>query len=194
MLNIAATCSATCVLGPGRRAVAWVQGCPFRCSGCVAPEWIPEVPAERLTPVQLAARLLVDPNVDGLTFSGGEPMAQAAGLAEFKLNAPACSRYFEERESPALGSVGVVGASSSGGSDGAGSAGVSVGGVSVESGGGVAVAVARMSSTVTRAPLVLRTAVSSGFGSTMFPVGDVAGVRPSTTPEKKKRSNSAPSG
>jgi anaerobic ribonucleoside-triphosphate reductase activating protein len=30
----------------------------------------------------LAAELLADPDVTGLTFSGGEPMAQAAGLAE----------------------------------------------------------------------------------------------------------------
>jgi anaerobic ribonucleoside-triphosphate reductase activating protein len=26
------------VLGPGKRAVIWVQGCPFGCSGCIVPE------------------------------------------------------------------------------------------------------------------------------------------------------------
>lgn len=81
-LNIAATCAATEALGPGRRAVAWVQGCPFRCAGCIAPEWIPDHPAEPMTPRALADRLLADPAVVGLTFSGGEPMQQAAGLAE----------------------------------------------------------------------------------------------------------------
>ncbi len=60
----------------------WVQGCPFRCPECLAPEWIPDRPARRVTPAALAAELLADPAVTGLTFSGGEPMAQAAGLAE----------------------------------------------------------------------------------------------------------------
>jgi anaerobic ribonucleoside-triphosphate reductase activating protein len=82
MLNIAATCLSTRSLGPGLRAVAWVQGCPFRCPGCIAPEWILEQPAELMTAAALARRLLTDPRVEGLTFSGGEPMQQAAGLAE----------------------------------------------------------------------------------------------------------------
>jgi anaerobic ribonucleoside-triphosphate reductase activating protein len=81
-LNIAATCSSTEALGPGRRAVAWVQGCPFECLGCVAPEWIPDRPAQLLTAQTLADRLLADPAVDGFTFSGGEPMEQADGLAD----------------------------------------------------------------------------------------------------------------
>ena len=81
-LNIAATCASTGALGPGRRAVAWAQGCPFDCLGCVAPEWIPDRPAELLTARALADRLLADPEVAGFTFSGGEPMEQAAGLAD----------------------------------------------------------------------------------------------------------------
>jgi len=82
MLNIAETCGATRALGPGLRAVAWVQGCPFHCRGCIAPDWIPDRPARAMTPEELAAELLADPDVTGLTFSGGEPMEQAAGLAE----------------------------------------------------------------------------------------------------------------
>ncbi|WP_207401142.1 4Fe-4S single cluster domain-containing protein [Actinomadura roseirufa] len=80
-LNVAEVCPATRALGPGLRAVAWVQGCPFRCRGCIAPDWIPDRPARRMTPAELAAELLRDPAVTGLTFSGGEPMEQAAGLA-----------------------------------------------------------------------------------------------------------------
>ncbi|MFD0684379.1 4Fe-4S single cluster domain-containing protein [Actinomadura fibrosa] len=72
----------TRALGPGRRSAVWVQGCPFRCPGCLAPEWIPDRPARRVEPAVLAAELLADPAVTGLTFSGGEPMEQAAGLAE----------------------------------------------------------------------------------------------------------------
>jgi anaerobic ribonucleoside-triphosphate reductase activating protein len=80
-VNIAATWVGTRALGPGRRSVAWVQGCPFRCAGCVAPEWIPDRPATAVRPGDLAELLLADPGVTGLTFSGGEPMMQAAGLA-----------------------------------------------------------------------------------------------------------------
>ncbi|NUT52420.1 MAG: radical SAM protein [Saccharothrix sp.] len=81
VLNVAATCVGTRALGPGHRAAVWVQGCPFRCRGCVAPDWIPDRPARVVGVRELAAELLADPDVDGLTFSGGEPMAQAAGLA-----------------------------------------------------------------------------------------------------------------
>jgi anaerobic ribonucleoside-triphosphate reductase activating protein len=80
-LNVAATCPVTRALGPGLRAVVWVQGCFFRCPGCIAPGWIPIQPA-RLTGIEdLASELLSHPDVTGLTFSGGEPMLQAAGLA-----------------------------------------------------------------------------------------------------------------
>lgn len=80
-LNIAAMAACTEALGPGMRAVIWVQGCPLHCRGCLAPGWIPFVPATLLTPEQVLARLDLG-RVSGLTFSGGEPMEQAAGLAE----------------------------------------------------------------------------------------------------------------
>ncbi|WP_030605876.1 4Fe-4S single cluster domain-containing protein [Streptomyces fulvoviolaceus] len=81
LLNVAATHVGTRALGPGVRSVVWVQGCPFHCAGCVAPEWIPDRPARQAGPGELAAELLADPRVTGLTLSGGEPMQQATGLA-----------------------------------------------------------------------------------------------------------------
>ena len=69
------------MLGPGLRAVVWVQGCPFHCQGCIAPDWIPFKPARLVTAEELADELLSNPHVSGLTFSGGEPMKQAPGLA-----------------------------------------------------------------------------------------------------------------
>ncbi|MFB6878019.1 4Fe-4S single cluster domain-containing protein [Streptomyces sp. NPDC056323] len=81
-LNVAATRVGTEVLGPGVRSVLWVQGCPLSCAGCMAPDWIPFRPARSAEPLELAEELLADPRVEGLTFSGGEPMEQAAGLAE----------------------------------------------------------------------------------------------------------------
>lgn len=81
LINIAETCAATRSLGPGLRAVVWVQGCPFHCHACIAPEWTTSRVNRLIHPADLAAELLADPEVTGLTFSGGEPMMQAAGLA-----------------------------------------------------------------------------------------------------------------
>jgi anaerobic ribonucleoside-triphosphate reductase activating protein len=81
-VDIAAVCVGTRALGPSVRSVVWVQGCPFRCGGCVAPDWIPFDGGRRTDVVDLVGELLSDPEVDGLTFSGGEPMEQAASLAE----------------------------------------------------------------------------------------------------------------
>ncbi len=81
-LQVAETCVGTRALGPGLRSVAWVQGCPFHCQGCIAPEWIPMRLAREVGPADLAVELLAHTGVTGFTFSGGEPMAQAAGLAE----------------------------------------------------------------------------------------------------------------
>jgi anaerobic ribonucleoside-triphosphate reductase activating protein len=79
-LNLAAIASRTQALGPGVRAAIWVQGCPFSCPGCVAPDWIPFIPGLILTPEEVIQRLDLQ-EIEGLTFSGGEPMEQAAGLA-----------------------------------------------------------------------------------------------------------------
>ncbi|HEX6033239.1 MAG TPA: 4Fe-4S single cluster domain-containing protein, partial [Anaerolineales bacterium] len=79
-LNIAAIAGHTQALGPGVRAAIWVQGCPLNCRGCLAPDWIPFGPANLMTPEQILARLDLD-KISGITFSGGEPMEQAAGLA-----------------------------------------------------------------------------------------------------------------
>jgi anaerobic ribonucleoside-triphosphate reductase activating protein len=79
-LNIAAIAARTQALGPGTRAAIWVQGCPLHCPGCLAPQWIPFVPALLLTPEEIVEQLELE-KISGLTFSGGEPMEQAAGLA-----------------------------------------------------------------------------------------------------------------
>ena len=81
LLNVAATCAATRALGPGLRAVVWVQGCSLSCPGCVAPSWISRQITQLVAPEALAESLLSTPEVTGFTFSGGEPMLQAAGLA-----------------------------------------------------------------------------------------------------------------
>jgi anaerobic ribonucleoside-triphosphate reductase activating protein len=69
------------VLGPGTRAVVWVQGCPLRCPGCLAPETLPFDDGTVMTVGQLAGWLGGLDGVEGVTFSGGEPFAQAGALA-----------------------------------------------------------------------------------------------------------------
>lgn len=67
--------------GPGERACLWVQGCPIRCAGCAVP-WTWDADAGEWSEVAgLADRILRGPAVQGVTFLGGEPFEQAAGLA-----------------------------------------------------------------------------------------------------------------
>ena len=73
------------VLGPGQRAIVWVAGCPLRCRECIAPELLDPAAGEPLAVDALAARLLALPDVDGVTFSGGEPFAQAEALLDLSL-------------------------------------------------------------------------------------------------------------
>lgn len=68
------------VLGPGIRAAIWVQGCPFRCRGCVAGETLPFRGGSEVQVDSLAAELAALTEIEGVTISGGEPMAQAPAL------------------------------------------------------------------------------------------------------------------
>lgn len=81
MINLAAFCPQTRTHGPGLRSVVWVQGCPFHCPGCIAPEWQMRTVKQLVQVDDLAQRILSQPDNAGLTFSGGEPMLQAAALA-----------------------------------------------------------------------------------------------------------------
>ena len=81
LLNLAAFHPGTHALGPGLRAVVWVQGCPFTCPGCIAPEWIPFIPAIQVDPIDLAEEILNIKDLGGITISGGEPMMQAEPLS-----------------------------------------------------------------------------------------------------------------
>jgi len=69
------------VLGPGTRAVIWVQGCPLRCRDCIAQETLSFDGGVTRTVADLAGWLSSLSDVEGVTFSGGEPFAQAEALA-----------------------------------------------------------------------------------------------------------------
>lgn len=71
--------------GPGLRLVVFLQGCNFRCLYCANPDTIEAVGESRETPAEEILRMAVDQRPffgrrGGVTFSGGEPTFQAAGL------------------------------------------------------------------------------------------------------------------
>jgi pyruvate formate lyase activating enzyme len=85
--------------GPGVRTTVFVKGCPLRCSWCHNPEGLlpelqtivgaagPRQIGRRYASGELAALLnrqaaIHRDNEGGVTFSGGEPLAQAAFVAE----------------------------------------------------------------------------------------------------------------
>ena len=82
MLQVYSRISTTQALGPGKRYALWVQGCPFRCKGCLAPDSLPFSGGESIPILQLAAEVLAVPGLEGITLSGGEPFAQAAALTQ----------------------------------------------------------------------------------------------------------------
>lgn len=67
-------------LGPGCRYVVWTQGCLRHCQGCLTPEGQPLSGGVEVSADALAADIILNPSIDGVTVSGGEPMLQAAAL------------------------------------------------------------------------------------------------------------------
>lgn len=69
------------VNGPGERFVIWVQGCSIGCRGCFSPETHDPDSGKRIRLYDLAQQILACEGIEGITFSGGEPMEQARPLA-----------------------------------------------------------------------------------------------------------------
>lgn len=82
VLRVAQFVERTAVLGPGTRTGLWVQGCPLRCRGCISPQFLPAEGGREVTVAALADDILAVEGTDGITFSGGEPFAQAGPLAD----------------------------------------------------------------------------------------------------------------
>ena len=70
------------VLGPYQRAVVWVQGCPFSCPNCIVPESWSQDGGEEVLVSELVHWLLSNEYIEGVTFSGGEPMLQASAISQ----------------------------------------------------------------------------------------------------------------
>ena len=82
MLNLSGIVQDSIVDGPGIRTTIFCQGCPHHCPGCHNPEtWAfgigTDMEVERILDI-----VRENPLCRGVTFSGGEPFAQAAGYAK----------------------------------------------------------------------------------------------------------------
>ena len=81
MLELAGIVSDSIVDGPGIRTTVFAQGCPHHCKGCHNPEtW--EFGCGTPIPVEAVVEIVQsNPLCRGVTFSGGEPFAQAEEFA-----------------------------------------------------------------------------------------------------------------
>lgn len=82
-LQISRTHFPVTVLGPGRRAGIWVQGCGIGCKGCVSKDtWNETGGSTRPVAAILSWSLgCIAAGADGVTISGGEPFEQPDGLS-----------------------------------------------------------------------------------------------------------------
>src|SRR5579864_994244 len=81
-MQIHARVSQSLVNGPGRRAVLWFQGCTLRCPGCWNPTTHMFDVVNECTADEIAEWIVQCSNIEGVTFSGGEPFQQAEALLE----------------------------------------------------------------------------------------------------------------
>ena len=82
MLDLSGIVSDSIVDGPGIRTTIFSQGCPHHCPGCHNPEtweFSCGTPMEEEAIVEIVRS---NPLCRGVTFSGGEPFAQAEGFAK----------------------------------------------------------------------------------------------------------------
>ena len=79
-INVAGLVNDSIVDGVGLRYVVFVQGCPRRCEGCHNAGTQPFVEKRLMTSNEIMSEIKKNPLLDGVTFSGGEPMCQAQAL------------------------------------------------------------------------------------------------------------------
>lgn len=82
MLDLAGIVEDSIVDGPGIRCTIFGQGCPHHCPGCHNPETWPFSCGTLMDEARVAEIAASNPLCRGVTFSGGEPFAQAGGFAK----------------------------------------------------------------------------------------------------------------
>ena len=81
MLDLAGIVEDSIVDGPGIRCTIFAQGCPHRCPGCHNPETWDFGCGTQLEIARLLEIVRSNPLCRGVTFSGGEPFAQAEAFS-----------------------------------------------------------------------------------------------------------------
>jgi anaerobic ribonucleoside-triphosphate reductase activating protein len=81
-LKIAGLVNDSIVDGPGLRYTVFVQGCPHHCEGCHNPQTWDFDGGRTETVDEVFEQIIVNPILDGVTFSGGEPFCQCLPLAQ----------------------------------------------------------------------------------------------------------------
>lgn len=81
MLELAGIVTDSIVDGPGIRTCVFCQGCPHHCPGCHNPETWDFGCGTPMDEDAILAIVRSNPLCRGVTFSGGEPFAQAEGFA-----------------------------------------------------------------------------------------------------------------
>lgn len=79
-INMAGVAGDSIVDGPGIRTAYFCQGCPHHCEGCHNQETWAFGAGTDVSVEELAAIARSNPLCRGVTFSGGEPFAQAEGF------------------------------------------------------------------------------------------------------------------
>ena len=82
MIRVIDVIEDTMVDGPGFRTSIYCAGCRHRCPGCHNPQSWAFDAGHDMTVEQLMCIIEADPYTQGVTFSGGDPMYQAAAFAE----------------------------------------------------------------------------------------------------------------
>lgn len=82
MLDLSGIISDSIVDGPGIRTTIFSQGCPHHCEGCHNPETWEFGCGTPMEEQWLLEIVQSNPLCRGVTFSGGEPFAQAEGFAK----------------------------------------------------------------------------------------------------------------
>jgi anaerobic ribonucleoside-triphosphate reductase activating protein len=68
------------VNGPGERAVVWLQGCTLGCPQCFNPETHSKTGGIAISVDDLLTQVKKLKSIEGITFSGGEPLQQIRPL------------------------------------------------------------------------------------------------------------------
>ena len=82
MLNLSGIVGDSIVDGPGIRTTVFAQGCPHHCPGCHNPETWEFGCGTPMSAQRILEIIRSNPLCRGVTFSGGEPFAQAEGYAQ----------------------------------------------------------------------------------------------------------------